>query len=128
MENYSDETVSEDRSFMKMYDTLAYVRHLLCHIGSDDDSMKKEAYELICNTLASVSKRNYHVGTIDEQFERWKKFCQRHNAAFNQNRTCVGCPVYDILRSGSRASCELIWSHLSYEDDKKEGEQNENNV
>lgn len=122
MENYSDETVGEDRSFMKMYDTLAYVRHLLCHIGSDDDTVKKEAYELICNTLASVSKKNYHVGTVDEQFERWKKFCQRHNGS------CGGCPVYDILKSGSRASCELIWSHLPYEDDEKEGEQNEDNV
>lgn len=128
MENYSDETVGEDRSFMKMYDTLTYVRHLLCHIGSDDDPVKKEAYELICNTLASVSKRNYHVGTVDEQFERWKRFCQRHNTPLSQNLSCVGCPVYAILKSGSRASCELIWSHLPYVADKKEGEHNENNV
>lgn len=129
MENHSNEThvndvndvVGEEDSFMKMYNALTYVRHLLCHIDSADDTAKQEAYELVCSTLASVSKKNFNVGTVDEQFERWKKFCQSHNTPVSRNWSCADCPVYDILRAGYRASCELIWGHLPYVDDKKEG-------
>lgn len=117
----SDKVVDEENSFMKMYDALTYVRHLLCHIGSSDsDPVKQEAYKLVCNTLASVTKRNRDVGNVDEQFERWKQFCQRHNSPLNKKPSCDGCPVYDRLRSGTRASCDLIWSNFPYEDDKKE--------
>lgn len=118
---YSDKAVGEENPFMKMHDALTYVRHLLCHIGSSDsDPVKREAYELVCNTLASVSKRNCDIGTADEQYERWERFCQILNSPLNKDSSCFGCPVYDRLRSGSRASCELIWGNLPYEEDKKE--------
>ena len=58
--------------------------------------------------------RNCDVGTAEEQYDRWGRFCQYRNAPLSQNRSCYGCPVYDAM-GNCKSTCELIWAQMPYE-------------
>lgn len=58
--------------------------------------------------------RNCDVGTADEQYDRWKRFCQYRNAPLSQNRSCTGCPVYEAMYN-CKSTCELIWAQMPYD-------------
>jgi len=55
--------------------------------------------------------RNCDVGTVEEQLERFDKFC---HANINTERCCGNCPAFRT----TRYDCELIWAQMPYE---KEG-------
>ena len=55
--------------------------------------------------------RNCDVGTPEEQYARWRRFCDSQKCCNNQ------CPVYRLADvCGSKASCNLIWAQMPYEE------------
>jgi len=56
--------------------------------------------------------RNYEVGTAEEQFVRFGKFCNRHFLA--KARCDKDCPCYDFHMSG--CSCCFLWAQMPYEE------------
>ena len=44
--------------------------------------------------------RNYEVGTVEEQWARYNRFCHAHE--------CEDCPLF------AEQSCELAWAQMPY--------------
>ena len=62
--------------------------------------------------------RNCDVGTLEEQSDRFEKFCYSYNC-------CSKCPVKSIFESSNRKKklneitrCEIIWSQMPYKEVK----------
>ena len=66
--------------------------------------------ELQVNDIAydaiSSQPRNCDVGTAEEQYKRFLKFCHGAN--------CSKCPVHDAI------NCKFAWAQMSYEEAKGE--------
>ena len=65
----------------------------------------REAHEVV-NAAISAPPRNCDVGTVEEQEERFTKFCSRQDC----KRTC---PLYDDYDS---YRCEFAWGQMPYEE------------
>ena len=59
--------------------------------------------EIASEALLAEPIRNCDVGTAEEQYRRFLKFCHGAN--------CSKCPVHDAR------SCKLAWAQMPYEDE-----------
>ena len=93
------------------------IREALVKIKDINDRRPHDAagYEIndIIDAALAAPPRNCDVGTAEEQYDRWSRFCQYRNAPLSQNRSCFGCPVYDAMRN-CKSTCELIWAQMLY--------------
>ena len=64
-----------------------------------------------CKEAIDLPLRNCDVGTAEEQYRRWARFCKYRN----EGKTCHGCPVYEEQKKGMKSTCELIWAQTPYE-------------
>ena len=76
------------------------------------DSAKEQIVEN--RTALAAPLRNCDVGSAEEQYDRWSRFCRYRNAPLSQNRSCKGCPVYEAMYN-CKSTCELIWAQMPYE-------------
>ena len=78
-----------------------------CHMHSS------ELLEVIRNAKSVLAEpiRNCEVGTAEEQFERWKEFCDKYD------KNCTGCPCDGHICT--LAYCFSKWSQMPYEKDRK---------
>lgn len=72
--------------------------------------------ELVKSARAALAApaRNCDVGTADEQAERFKAECKRHDH-------CTPCPVHAAwgeFGEGKPKSCQMIWAQMPYEAEK----------
>ena len=88
-------------------------------------SPNKPLVDLIDAALSAPS-RNCDVGTAEEQTKRRQRYCKWRQASLSSNRTCRGCPVYDVMMKNANeakdADCDLIWAQMPYEAKEGAGE------
>ena len=76
----------------------------------DVDGVLRRCVSIIKKALAEP-RRNCEVGTPDEQYARWRRFCDSQKCCNNQ------CPVYRLADvCGSKTRCVLIWAQMPYEE------------
>lgn len=70
------------------------------------DSIVKNAQNAI-----SMPTRNCDVGTVEEQKNRYKQFCEKHSGWDGRARFgCLNCPFIDV------EDCEFDWMQMPYEE------------
>ena len=61
--------------------------------------------------------KNCEVGNAEEQSKRFNKFCHAHKElVLSEYRCSDDCPC---LKTLSSAECEMVWSQMSYKDEKQ---------
>ena len=70
--------------------------------------------------VLSASPRNCDVGTAEEQQERFREFCRRHNDAgeCGIGRTHAKCPCW---RGHKNPDCALSWAQMPCEEGEIDG-------
>lgn len=108
---------------MNLRNELEKLRNEVWHILQMDYSKRADFIPAILGGIDGIlemPKRNCDVGTAKEQQERLRESCKLYKAPLSQNRTCVGCPVYnEIVKAGKNVVCDLIWSQMPYESEVK---------
>ena len=66
-----------------------------------------------CKAALAAPARNCDVGTAEEQFERYEKFCDSHKCADGSTVCSPRCPLYKTLH------CALHWAQMPYENEVK---------
>lgn len=66
----------------------------------------------IANTALAAPARNCDVGSLEEQKERFKRFCAGHPYKDGGYSRCNNCPF------GKSEHCKLDWAQMFYEENK----------
>lgn len=69
----------------------------------------------IANTALAAPARNCDVGSLEEQKERFERFCAEHPYKDGGYSRCNNCHL------GKSEHCELDWVQKPYEGDKQKG-------
>ena len=106
----SNELPKEDPgliSFFNAFHAIGSINNLRPHdhLGAAIETVIEEALM----RLQKMEIRNCNVGTPQEQYRRFKAFCEKFKG-------CEGCPFKSDL--SFTADCEIQWSQMEY---KKEG-------
>ena len=67
----------------------------------------------IAEAALAAPPRNCDVGTVQEQDERFHRFCVKHHTG-----SCAGChnPVGDYTVANGVRECALVWAQMPYEE------------
>lgn len=72
----------------------------------------------IARAALAAPVRNYEVGTVEDQYNRFTEFCRQH-------KRCDDCQFTKLSNEGnitrSLLKCCLLWSHEPYEEGGKNG-------
>ena len=85
----------------------------VCPKKDDPDKVAKEKVRAIAlaHKALELPLRNCDVGTVDEQYERMKNFCDSHIQRISDSSFVCNCPCKD-----QTCKCELTWAQLPYEE------------
>lgn len=82
------------------------------------DALARDCYCQICGRILKDQPiRNCDVGTTEEQYKRFNKFCFDNMGDGMKESRCSKCPLY-----GTKSSCKFDWEQMPYEG---KGESNE---
>ena len=86
------------------------------HLTEDD---AKECLEVVDAALAEPLK-NCEVGTVEEQTERFRKFCFAHTHKNGTDFRChKNCPAKNYIGGWGIPYCQVRWGQLPYEGEVK---------
>ena len=77
----------------------------------------------IVEAALAAPQRNCNVGTIDEQYKRFKNFCRTHQFISDDSEdgfppvyVCSNesCPLHNYYIAHNEDHCELAWAQLPY--------------
>jgi len=91
----------------KMRDALVAVKELLDG-GIMFHSATRKVHEQV-NDALSGPRLNCEVGTVQEQSERFRDYCEAHKDKYAE---CLYCPL--VGETGGH--CELAWAQMPYEE------------
>lgn len=77
--------------------------------NTDDKSVQSHLGEPIALAKAALAEpvRNYEVGTMEELYGRYEKFCRSHFN--NDGDNCLKCPF-------SQPTCKFAWAQIPYDE------------
>ena len=125
----------EANNMAAMREALIKARKAICHkykhicqsLSWENCDIQSNCADILCshrelceaktaiNAALHKPPRNCDVGTAEEQYKRWKSFCDK----FNDD--CTGCPC-DELSLLSLGYCIVQWEQMPYDETEKEGE------
>ena len=99
----------EANNIKAMREALKQIHELLSIGGNPDTAMciRYEAAYQIAEEALAEPLRNCDIGTAEEQYERYEKFCYAHRS---REKGCGDCPLCDI------PCCEFAWLQMPYEE------------
>lgn len=92
---------------MKMRDALLNIQEYAAAMDVDDGNVL--AILDACRDALAAPPRNCDVGTVEEQAERMRLYCNSHGEDESGCFRCEKCPFLTDER------CELAWAQMPYE-------------
>ncbi len=91
------------------------LREALMHIQNLADALDLDEPNVIaildtCRDALAEPIKNCEVGTANEQYQRYEKFCCSHySITDNGDGNCLKCPF-------SEPTCKFAWAQMPYEE------------
>ena len=98
------ETNNKIRVALEQAKEIARTIYSTSETGSPHEDLAEKIVEL-ANAALAEPVRNYEVGTMEELYGRYEKFCRSHFN--NDGDNCLKCPF-------SQPTCKFAWAQMPY--------------